>query len=234
MSNSEKEKPGLFIRVPKNASTSILNCLRDNDLRIKHTSIESLGKWKRRSYPPGTFPGVLYAKTGRCSRLITLHSNFVNLEDVYSFGFVRNPYERVVSSYYLHSNDQLINYWASENPSTWHRPENFKDYLRFLLTQDLNPDAIFSSEQTLLAGAQYPFLIDEERKIRADFIGKVENLQDDLSFVCEKIGVPNMKVPHVNKTNHKHYTEYYDKEAVDIVSTLYQRDIEIFDYKFGQ
>lgn len=234
MSNSEKEKPGLFIRVPKNASTSILSCLRDHGLRIKHESVKSLGRWKERTYPPGTFPGVFYAKSGKHSRLITAHSDVMNLKDVYTFGFVRNPYERVVSSYFLHSDSVLINYWRSEYTDDWHQPKNFKDYLEFLLTQDLNPEDMFTSEQTLLASEQHPFLIDEEKKIRADFIGKVENLQDDLDFVCEKIGTPKVKVPHVNKTDHKHYTEYYDKEDVDTVSALYQRDIELFDYKFGQ
>ena len=34
-----------------------------------------------------------------------------------------------------------------------------------------------------------------------------------------------------SQSNHEHYTTYYDDETKKMVSQLYKRDFELFDYK---
>lgn len=134
-------------------------------------------------------------------------------EDYFKFTFVRNPYDRIVSNY-CYANQK----WGL--PCT-----NFKDYLTNYLPN-------FSRK--LIHLNQYDWISDFKNNIRVDFVGLFENLQEDFSIICDKIGIPHQELPHINATEHKHYTEYYDEETKEIVAEKYAKDIEYFGYKFNE
>ena len=65
-----------------------------------------------------------------------------------------------------------------------------------------------------------------------DFIGRFENLQSDFNYICEQIGLEALALPHLEKTEHGHYHKFYNDETRDLVSKIYQKDIELFKYEF--
>ena len=66
------------------------------------------------------------------------------------------------------------------------------------------------------------------------YIIRFENLQQDFNFVCGKLSIEKIKLPHKNKTKHKHYTEYFDDETKATVAERYLDDIQYMNYKFGE
>lgn len=144
----------------------------------------------------------------------------LNLDEYLKFTFVRSPWSRTVSSFFhtrkKHRNDLQRFLGLSGNFS-------FKEFIVSLKNlKKLHPHY----------DDQFSFLINRNKKQCMDFIGKLENFQDDFNIVCDKIGIPRQTLPHKNATKHKHYTEYYDDETREMVAKKYARDIEYFGYEF--
>ena len=131
----------------------------------------------------------------------------------FKFSFVRNPWSRVVSLYNRKEGIQ------KKNEMTF---VEFVDWIQLATDTCTMP----TPKKNMIDF----FKIDNELKI--DFIGKLENIQKDFNIVCDKIGIPQQQLPHENKSNHKHYTEYYDDETKQIVAEKFAKDIEYFGYKF--
>jgi len=132
----------------------------------------------------------------------------------FKFSFVRNPFDKIVSQYHF-------------NRHKWgHKNSTFKEYV----------DAWSKGDRISTFPQLNLHYIDEE----LDFIGRFENLQEDFNTVCDRIGIHRgiwrwrRRLPHANKTKHKHYTEYYDDETRQIVAERYAKDIEHFGYRFQE
>jgi hypothetical protein len=132
---------------------------------------------------------------------------FPTCKNYFAFTFVRNPWDRFVSC------------WFFKKYNARHTiPKNLplKEFLLNILATDQK------TQHSYIRGFT-----------NNSFVGRFESLQEDFNMVCDKIGIPQQKLPHTNKTNHKHYAEYYDDETRKIVAEKYARDIEYFGYKFG-
>ena len=200
----------LYIAVAKTATTLIENFLCRN-LKDKHfnhiftgADTENLGLQKH-------------------SAMQEIELKLPELQKYWKFAFVRNPYSRVVSWFsYL---TQGLNDQKSKE-------EHIKEYGADYLTGDFKDFCNFAPFWVL--NNQFFHLCDKDENINIDFIGRFENLQEDLNIVCDKIGIPHQQLPYKNKSKHKHYTEYYDEETKQIVAEKCAKDIEYFGYKFGQ
>ncbi len=65
-----------------------------------------------------------------------------------------------------------------------------------------------------------------------DYIGRFENLNADFGTICNKIGIETPDLPHKTKGDGADYRDAYDQANRDLISTIYQEEIKLFDYAF--
>jgi chondroitin 4-sulfotransferase 11 len=136
----------------------------------------------------------------------------------FKFAFVRNPWDRLVSWYHLCT--QSFN------------PNNFSRYIRehaptfddFVTKTTTGP-----AEKTTYN--QLDYVTDENGEMMLDFVGRYEALHDEFSIVKARLNL-SFELPHVNKSAHKDYREYYTEETREIVAQRFARDIAFFGYDF--
>jgi len=167
----------------------------------------------------------------------------LNISDLnFIFTFVRNPYSRLVSRYIHMKNFFIDSRHRHKSLSVGQAAQTsikkYFEYHNIEFTEDNFNFPRFVKFAQKKVDPHWESQIDKfESQVisldNIDFIGKLENLQQDFNTVCDKIKIPQQQLPHLNKTNHKHYTEYYDDETKQIVAEKYAKDIEYFGYEFG-
>lgn len=130
----------------------------------------------------------------------------------FKFAFVRNPYEIVVSRYFWERRGKLKIDDCSK--------DNFKSWIKKELTN--------KSHDWL-----WPYIATDH--IELDFIGRYENIQEDTDYICNILNLPKLTLGK-NKSGYRdknHYTEYYDNETKDLVSSFFKKDLDLFNYSFN-
>lgn len=144
-----------------------------------------------------------------------------NYHQAYTFSFVRNPWDKVYSHY-------KYNVKTNQHLMKTH-PINFNDWV--LKCFGPHKDYFYYHRQIQFTD-QLTWLIDETGKIKVDFIGRFENLNEDFEIVKNKLELQN-SLPHLNKTQkEKSYQEQYNAQSREIIAQVFKRDIEYFNYMF--
>ena len=163
-------------------------------------------------------------------------------KNYFKFAFVRNPWDRAVSRYfYVKANSKnkkktRIKRYKNSTFEEYVRNENNEFFLDTKRYANVFPGQRIYLEKIMKKYSpfenQLDWISDENGKVLIDFIGRFENLATDFKKICKKIGIPSISLKHINKSKHKHYTEYYNKETRKIIEEKYCRDIEYFKYRF--
>jgi len=83
-----------------------------------------------------------------------------------------------------------------------------------------------------LTRPQHSTLYDDSSQLVVDYLIRFESLQDGFDEVCRMIGKPRRILPHVNQTQHDHYTRYFDDECRELFRRRFARDVELFGYQY--
>lgn len=171
---------------------------------------------------------TLFGNTGGSHRKIINYQDFFapqTFRRYYKFAFVRNPWDRLVSTYSF-----LMKGGISEKDRKW-AEENIMHYPDFetFVKEWLNDANIRNS---LHFQYQHLFLEDKNGKLAVDFIGRFENITEDFKIIAKQLGI-NRELKKTNSSQRdKDYKQYYTEETMRIVENVYKQDIKLFNYKF--
>tara|TARA_Y100001938_G_C8088710_1_gene433693 strand:+ start:1622 stop:2230 length:609 start_codon:yes stop_codon:yes gene_type:complete len=150
-------------------------------------------------------------------------------ENYFKFGFVRNPYYRLVSAFFNFRNS---NTHGSIPPYyvPFYEYNNFRDFVL-----DLDKMA----EKIIHLKTQYDYL-EYKGGVGVDFIGRFENLNEDFETVksligieSEPLGIHRQHVSGLNGVARKsdNYMDEYDEETKEITYRFYKKDFMEFGYE---
>jgi len=152
----------------------------------------------------------------------------------YKFAFVRNPWDRLVSDFYYRKHGKEAGgMWGPDNRFIDAKHLSFREYILEIDKKFHLVDSLIMKNQWLVS--HFMSCYDYIKPVKnLNNICRIENFEHDFKGVCNDLNVPLRVEKKINKTNHKHYTEYYDDETRQIVAEKYAKDIEYFGYEFGE
>ncbi|MBC8266070.1 MAG: sulfotransferase family 2 domain-containing protein [Flavobacteriales bacterium] len=145
-----------------------------------------------------------------------------NFDEYFKFCFVRNPYNRLFSSYkFLEKGGMNIH----DKRALEIYLRKYKDFEDFVLN-GLNKKIMFEIMHFI---PQTEFICDKNGKLLVDFVGRFENLEKDIEILS---GLLQKKIdlPHLNKNKNKQIQGVYTMKMKEKVKKLYAKDFEILDY----
>src|SRR5262249_747531 len=141
----------------------------------------------------------------------------LDLKGYFSFGFVRNPWDRMVSVY-RRTDPHLLEHARSLGVELGGLP--FDEFL-----------ARTAQITHAHLADQARFVCAADGRVLADFVGRFETLADDFRTVCQRLAI-DAPLPRLNTSQHDGYRTYYDERSRALVAQRYRRDIELFGYVF--
>ena len=211
----------VFLHIPKTAGSSIRSSLKENfELECDDTqenlfkkNIDVFQKFENKNFLINSFNGHLP---------LQILKKFEEYKDKPVVTFVRNPFSRIVSNYFECLRDTNHTKILGLNSKT-----TFEDFLDIVKQKDY--------------WFTMPMIdwIGKQNLKEIDFIGKIENFEEDVYLMNKKLNI-NIKPKHHNHNNSigtkyspPNYINFFKKKkTIDIVNNLYKDDLEIFNYDF--
>lgn len=193
--------PFFFVHVPKTGGSSVLAALKSS---VGKSNIKGVA-----GHHPG--PSAVF------------RWGIEWWESMYTFGFVRNPWDRFYSLYNWQFQIQPdvktpIEDWPFERYTKAVLVDKLQELMRIYRNIRPMKEWLFSGDVQIV-----------------DYVGRYEEIEKSWKTICEEIEIKHQPLPHKNRTEHPEYLQVYRKhpELVDIVADFYRHDIETFGYDLG-
>lgn len=165
---------------------------------------------------------------------LNVWANFIELGDYFTFGFVRNPKERMLSLYLQQL--KALGYWKGGDIPDWTLTidEELSGHLKIPPGKYKFTFDFFVREFVPNAGInQYEQFHSPDGNCLASFVGRYENLENDWKHICEKIKVPYVRLAKTNVSPFVNYDEFYTPDLLEFFVDKYGKEYEAYGYEKG-
>ena len=153
------------------------------------------------------------------------------LASYWSFGFVRNPWARLVSYWSMlnkvfgnaETGSEKARDKIARNP-LWEREGAYRhDFDAFVLEATVAIPKVGRPQVRTLTGPSG----------LVEFIGRTEDFDEGVRVVRDRLGLSQLaRVPRTNVSTHRPYQDYYNETTRRHVEEVFAPDIEAFGYSF--
>lgn len=191
----------LFIHIPKTGGLSVLSSLIGHEERVGHSK------------------AIQYRK---------LDKNRFN--SYYKFAFVRNPWDRFLSSFLFLKKGGINKYdkkWADIHLTNF---ETLDDFIQSLTDLDFQKKVLSWKHFV----PQHEFICDLNNNLIINAVYKFEDINQGYNAIRKQLGFGKELIEKNRSRPESHdFREYYKTpEAISFVELLYETDIKLFNYSF--
>ncbi|MEA3438223.1 MAG: sulfotransferase family protein [Thermodesulfobacteriota bacterium] len=202
----------VYARVYKSANSTVISSLYNAENNNRIIGLDDIQKIKDN----------YFTKPGELSKI-----DLENLDSYYKFTIVRNPYRRILSAYLDKiknrngSKRKIVTKLLNKNPND---QITFNEFLGFLENGGLRQNGHWAPQTDFLV-----FPIDQY-----NYIGKLENLQKDLTHILTTTYGKDCPIVSVNehKTDSRNKTKELTASDKLRIYNLYMDDFKNFNYDF--
>lgn len=134
----------------------------------------------------------------------------------FKFCFERNPFDRFISEFYWGTRKERVKKVAARGEVV---PMDIDSYIAQLKSRHLSNWYLYTLRN----------------KIAVDFVGRYENLSEDLEFVRDRLGLPELHMTRAKggfRTNRDHYSKILSKKTRARVEKDAKKEILEFGYQW--
>ena len=199
----------LFVHINKSGGGTITNNMKNN------------GETKITGYHRTLFDMLNIAKT----------NHKLNINGIFTFTMVRNPFDRMLSIYLYYKNRNSKEFFSGNIDID----NDFNNWIEYIYSENFDRTRRHSGINIFnhCFSNQLNWLKDPSGKLMN--INKIlryeDNEYDDLYSNILKLSKYDSSTI-VHPTKHDHYSKYYTQKSIDLVSRHYHEDLEYFDYKY--
>lgn len=164
---------------------------------------------------------------------------------LFSFCFVRNPYDRIISAYnFLHKKKLETTKYKNFQLS-------FDDFIEIVIDKSIDHVYcnIYENIYSFIRHHTIPQTHIFNQLHNAKFVGRYENLDNDWQYICEQINAEYKPLPNNNvsktlnwynklyqqwfpdKFRIKYYKKYLNQHNLSVINTFFSQDFSVLNYE---